>query len=419
MPSLIGQRIRELRIARGLTQTQLADDMVTPSMISQIEAGRAMPSETLLKRLAERLETPADMFFLTPSTSDVVHQKIEIIRTCILLQRYQEAEQLIEEAFTTPAGHVELNYFKTQLLIARKEFHAAFQAITTTFTLAHEQERYDLFDSLYVLQGDILFALGEIHTALHAFEQAKRYFERQLQQDSVMQAQLYIRLSECNHMLGQKLRSTTYAHIASTSVAVGDRSTKIANEYLSHALHLLQVGQEQEAGRVAAQARTMHQTLHWVESALESDLLLIMHHLDQGEIEEADDLISMYLERNSFYMTLELHTRLNYLIAETHLAYGQVNEAITIMDEIIAKGSDTPSIERLHALTRAIRALVYKDKPKLIELAQIALHDALHYRRLPLAVEISTMVSRAQVRMGHTEHAQQMLEQLDRTIQSI
>lgn len=51
----VGNRIRELRIKRGLTQSELADGIVTPSMISLIESDRANPSEKVLRALADKL----------------------------------------------------------------------------------------------------------------------------------------------------------------------------------------------------------------------------------------------------------------------------------------------------------------------------------------------------------------------------
>jgi transcriptional regulator with XRE-family HTH domain len=50
-----GQRLRELRRARGWSQQQLAGDGVSASHISLIEAGRRRPSATLLEHLARRL----------------------------------------------------------------------------------------------------------------------------------------------------------------------------------------------------------------------------------------------------------------------------------------------------------------------------------------------------------------------------
>jgi len=56
----LGQRIRSIRIKKGLTQADLAQGLCTPSMISQIETDRARPSYTMLAMLSERLETPLD-----------------------------------------------------------------------------------------------------------------------------------------------------------------------------------------------------------------------------------------------------------------------------------------------------------------------------------------------------------------------
>ncbi|HVT63683.1 MAG TPA: helix-turn-helix domain-containing protein [Mycobacteriales bacterium] len=56
-PVELGQRIRNLRLARGLTQTALADGAVTIGYVSRIEAGQRRPDVALLERFARVLET--------------------------------------------------------------------------------------------------------------------------------------------------------------------------------------------------------------------------------------------------------------------------------------------------------------------------------------------------------------------------
>ncbi|MEK5031070.1 helix-turn-helix transcriptional regulator [Paenibacillus sp. FSL R7-0302] len=51
----IGEKVKQLRKAKGLTQTDLAGDHMTKSMLSQIENGRALPSMNSLQVLAGRL----------------------------------------------------------------------------------------------------------------------------------------------------------------------------------------------------------------------------------------------------------------------------------------------------------------------------------------------------------------------------
>ncbi|WP_029421651.1 helix-turn-helix domain-containing protein [Alicyclobacillus macrosporangiidus] len=61
MPS-IGEKIREIRLQRGMTQSDLGEGLVSSSMISQIEADRTRPSYPLLTALANRLGMPVEYF---------------------------------------------------------------------------------------------------------------------------------------------------------------------------------------------------------------------------------------------------------------------------------------------------------------------------------------------------------------------
>lgn len=60
----IGQRIRELRLARGLTQEQLAfDAQIDLTYIGGIERGRRNPSLLVLTRIAASLRVhPRELF---------------------------------------------------------------------------------------------------------------------------------------------------------------------------------------------------------------------------------------------------------------------------------------------------------------------------------------------------------------------
>lgn len=51
----VGARVRELRLARGLTQTDLAGERCSKEYVSQIERGKCRPSVKILDWLAERL----------------------------------------------------------------------------------------------------------------------------------------------------------------------------------------------------------------------------------------------------------------------------------------------------------------------------------------------------------------------------
>jgi transcriptional regulator with XRE-family HTH domain len=58
----VGDRLREARLARGLTQEQLAKGLATKGFISQIERNRTTPSLPKLRVMAERLGLPLGHF---------------------------------------------------------------------------------------------------------------------------------------------------------------------------------------------------------------------------------------------------------------------------------------------------------------------------------------------------------------------
>ena len=58
----IGERLKQARLAAGLSQRQLCGDTITRNMLSQIENGTARPSMDTLKILAQRLEKPVSYF---------------------------------------------------------------------------------------------------------------------------------------------------------------------------------------------------------------------------------------------------------------------------------------------------------------------------------------------------------------------
>ena len=62
----IGQKMKELREARRLNLKQLAELVeCTPSLISQLERGKADPSISMLKKIAKALNVNIVDFFMT------------------------------------------------------------------------------------------------------------------------------------------------------------------------------------------------------------------------------------------------------------------------------------------------------------------------------------------------------------------
>jgi tetratricopeptide (TPR) repeat protein len=75
-PSL-GERVRQLRIARGLTQTELAGERFSKEYVSQIERGKTRPTLETIEWLAARLGV--DTTFLETGVSSSERERVESV----------------------------------------------------------------------------------------------------------------------------------------------------------------------------------------------------------------------------------------------------------------------------------------------------------------------------------------------------
>src|SRR3954471_2906461 len=65
----LGDRLRLLRVAAGLTQTELAGDRFSKEYVSQIERGKTRPTQETVESLPERLGA-ASAFLLSGFSTD-------------------------------------------------------------------------------------------------------------------------------------------------------------------------------------------------------------------------------------------------------------------------------------------------------------------------------------------------------------
>src|SRR6476659_9612165 len=73
--SRLGERLRSLRLAAGLTQTQVAGDRFSKEYISQIERGKTRPTPESIEWLAAKLSV--DPVFLGSGVSTDLRGRIE------------------------------------------------------------------------------------------------------------------------------------------------------------------------------------------------------------------------------------------------------------------------------------------------------------------------------------------------------
>ena len=122
----LGERIRELRVERGLSQRQLCGDQITRNMLSQIENGSARPSMDTLRYLAEQLQLPLSYFLEEEGTVSVNQGVMAQARQAFLQGQWETVRSLLL-SFQMPD---EIFAWEKELLLAKTNLALAQQAIT-------------------------------------------------------------------------------------------------------------------------------------------------------------------------------------------------------------------------------------------------------------------------------------------------
>ena len=74
----LGQKLRQTRLSKGLSQSQVAGDCVTRNMLSQIENDQASPSMRTLEHLAQALGVSVG-WLLSDEQTDAAMERMPLI----------------------------------------------------------------------------------------------------------------------------------------------------------------------------------------------------------------------------------------------------------------------------------------------------------------------------------------------------
>jgi transcriptional regulator with XRE-family HTH domain len=143
----IGQRLKRLRLERGLSQRELAAPGVSYAYISRIEAGTRQPSVKALRRLAGKLAVTAD-YLETGSDLDPVHErelKLSDLELAVRLGETEGAETgLMELAQDAVAAGDRRTLLRANVaLAALAQERGEFERAVTLLELALEGEPFD------------------------------------------------------------------------------------------------------------------------------------------------------------------------------------------------------------------------------------------------------------------------------------
>ena len=185
-PSM-GERVRQLRIARGLTQTELAGERFSKEYVSQIERGKTRPTGETIEWLASRLGV--DPTFLETGVSSDERERVEsvIARAEAALESNQYEDVLAElDKLGVAVTTVAVSSLELRSLLAESwarmsmgDVRAAMGLLDRARQLTESPSfsEIDRAEVLYRL-GVCRYKLASIATAVALFGQALELAER-------------------------------------------------------------------------------------------------------------------------------------------------------------------------------------------------------------------------------------------------
>jgi tetratricopeptide (TPR) repeat protein len=267
----LGERVRALRVAVGITQTQLAGERFSKEYISQIERGKTRPTESTIAWLATQLGV--DPTFLSSGVSNEDRAKVEaqLDRADALTAAHSYEEALVAyrdagaDLHRTGARSLRLRVLTGEAW-SLQEVGEVKEAIALLVRARELSESPDFSD---LERADVLFRLAvcryklsSISTAIALFDEALALAERSGLPCDLLRSDILQRRSRCH----RRLRDYVAAHddverALELAQELGDREA-IANAYFQASLVTQRQGHYVLSRSYAQRAKELYQHLN-------------------------------------------------------------------------------------------------------------------------------------------------------------
>jgi tetratricopeptide (TPR) repeat protein len=183
----LGERLRQLRVAAGMTQTELAGDRFSKEYVSQIERGKTRPTGETVHWLAQQLEVDAGFLANGVSADERGRVDAALMRADALLEARRNDEALAEfegiraAVLATGMPELEARALSGEAIVRMRqgEVREAIALLDRARVLSEGSAFSDLE------RADVLFRLGvaryklnSTQTAIGLFDEALKLAER-------------------------------------------------------------------------------------------------------------------------------------------------------------------------------------------------------------------------------------------------
>jgi tetratricopeptide (TPR) repeat protein len=294
--SHVGDRVRSLRLAAGMTQSQLAGERFSKEYVSQIERGKTRPNDETIAWLADRLGV--DSSFLAHGVSQDERGRIEAMlaraEALSVANRYDEALAEFRTArdlvgrISVPELDLRVLAGEGWVLAERGEIREALDVLVEARELSEAPHFSD------VERADVLFRLGvcryklsSIATAIGIFDEALALAESSDLPCDLLRADILGWRSRCRRRQRDfEAAQEDVERALELAQAMDDRRV-IANTYFQASLVAERMGHWIQSRSYAQQAKALYQELNDERNTGRLMLMLGGLHLLLGKPEQA------------------------------------------------------------------------------------------------------------------------------------
>ena len=289
----IGQKIRELRVAKLMTQAELAGNHITRNMLSCIENGSAQPSLSTILYIAARLNVPAG-FLLAEEGDEIVYRKMsgfENIKSAYVAKDLRGCRSLCLSTCPEPDDEICLLLAECNAGIAEEEF-------------------WD----------------GRLHSACRFFDEALEYAERSMYQTAHIEAKARVFF---RYM--RRLSATLYSDVL-------DEEREILLSDASPFAEYVTVMEAMDDGKTEVAERFLENT---DENSFFTDHVRIRLMMERADFEEAKALLLQLLDAVEPLNKISLYTvlcELEVCCRETEDfkgAYNHASDKLLLLEQLL------------------------------------------------------------------------------------
>jgi tetratricopeptide (TPR) repeat protein len=258
----IGTKLKEARLARGMTQEQLARGVATKGFVSQVERDLANPSLPKLRLLADRLGRPLAYFVRDAPDEDADYLR----KTAELAIRANEpgrALNVIREAGRLPLTanqRADLERLRGIALFARGQRSRALASLYQAAALAPPDDP-ELNASIFAELGAVL-GYGERFTAsMETNLRALQWLDRSKHGDPDLRARLLTNLANDAYRLGDTPGAIDYLEQALRVATDAESLVRLANAHMLMGITARAAGDLAEAIKHCDRALSIHRRI--------------------------------------------------------------------------------------------------------------------------------------------------------------